>query len=299
MCLRLFCTYLALAGVVACSSRSPDPGESATGEAGSSTTSAPSADPTGEPFVTAAAVEPCDSYRLEADCRAAGCVWFATEIVAEHATCELVPAGACVETSAAGDDNYDSAFFKVIDGVVHLRRVGRESCDVFGAEHPAGWRECGAGMDDPPECACVCASGQCPGDLALAALEACALPRPCADIAAHGDEIGWDDEDCVYGALAAGEPAALRISVSLGDPLVRHRVYLRGDRQATRITSACDLSCAGACDDPAWSRPQTCTLREPAFFADCAAAGDPALLAACRDPGAWFLDCAVEPPTCP
>lgn len=302
MSLRIFCACLALvSAAVACSPRQPEPGASAStstgaGDSSTGSTAAPTTGTTG----TTATVDPCESHLVQADCDAAGCVWFATEIVSDLATCELAPAGACVGASAStGDEEYDSTFFKVVEGVVQLRRVGHKSCDFLGAEHPDGWTECGTGPGDPAECGCVCAAGQCPGDVALAAMEACTLPRPCADISAFGDEIGWDEEDCHYKALAAGDPAALRVTVTRGDPVTTHRVYLRGDGKATRMISGCDMACVGACDDRTWTLPRECAVREAAYFDTCAAAVDPVVLAACRDPDTWFTGCAAAPATCP
>ncbi|WP_170135327.1 hypothetical protein [Nannocystis exedens] len=241
------------------------------------------------PELPPAPVEPCESHAVEADCDAAGCIWFATERLADRSTCTFESAGFCATASAStGDEDYDSAFYKRVGDVVHLRRVGRNAGDFPGLEHPAGWTECGLDSQDPEECACVCAAGRCPGDTALALLDACASPRPC-----DGDLAG---DACLYQALAAEAAASLRILSLIGDRNVDDRVFLRGDGTATWMRSACDAR-DDSCRDRKWELPRLCSLRDRAAFLACAAA-DPAD-PQCRDVAAWFTDCKLAPATCP
>ncbi|MDC0674629.1 hypothetical protein [Nannocystis radixulma] len=266
------------------------PGTS-TGDAMTAATTTATTTATGEvaPEVATTPVEPCESHAAEADCDAAGCIWFATERVADRATCALESAGVCATASAStGDGDYDSAFYKKIGDVIHVRRVGRKASDFPGPEHPAGWTECGLGTDDPPECACVCAAGRCPGDVALALLDACASPRPCVDSPGDGDA-------CLYQALAAAAAASLRVSTLTDDRNVDDRVFLRGDGTATWMRSTCDPR-DHSCRDRKWELPRLCSLRDRAAFTACAQdASDPQ----CRDVAGWFVDCKLVPATCP
>lgn len=269
------------------------PGSTTTGDTTSVPTTAAS-DATAAPEPTP--VEPCESHDAERDCDAAGCIWFATERVTDLATCALEPAGVCASASAStGDEGYDSAFFKRVDGVLHVRRVGRKAGEFPGPEHPAGWTECGLGPAEPRECGCVCAAGRCPGDIALDLLEACAVPRPCPDVTAA--EPAWDGEGCVYQALAAEAAARLRVTSRVGDRDVEDRVYVRGDGTATWMRGSCDGRDA-SCRDRKWELPRLCTLRDRAEFTACAAGTAPDAPAKCRDVAAWFVDCAPTPATC-
>ena len=240
------------------------------------------------------AIEPCEAHLGASDCDAAGCIWFASEQIVDLGTCALTPAGFCATASGStADDSHDSTFYRRIDGVLQLHRVGHRSCDRSGSAHPQGWTECGVGPGDPPECDCVCAAGQCPGDLARERLDACALPRPCPDVGRD-----WGGEECLYRALAAGAAASLRVHRGPGDPELDQRVYLRGDGTAQWLSRTCDDDCPG-CSAPTWELPRACALREPAYFAACAATDDPAIRAACRDLSTWFTGCARAPATCP
>ena len=263
-----------------------------TGDTPSLVTTTTTATTTATSEVAPTPVEPCESHVAEPDCDAAGCIWFATERVADRATCALEPAGFCATASAStGDEDYDSAFFKKIGDVVHVRRVGRKASEFPGPEHPAGWSECGVGADDPAECACVCAAGRCPGDSALALLDACNAPRPCAD----SPGVDPDGDACLYKALAAAAAASLRVSTLADDRSVDDRVFLRGDGTATWMRSSCDPR-DHSCRDRKWELPRLCTLRDRAAFAACAADGaDPQ----CRDVAGWFSECKQAPPTCP
>jgi hypothetical protein len=241
----------------------------------------------------------CAEFDAPDKCLAAGCAgWLHTHRVADLQTCELVDHGECTDTISLDPEEYDSAYWKLVDGVVELRRVGGEGCHFSGPEHPAEWDECDGGPDDPPECGCVCAGGQCPGDSALDLLEACGLPEPCADLVAVGGSWG-PGEDCLYAAMGADEPAVLRVRINLGDQDLDNRVYLRGDGTATWLQGECDISCLGSCDDRDFGVSRSCSAREPAFFAACAAAQEPDMLAGCHDVAAWFTDCTVAPPACP
>lgn len=274
---------------LACGSTKIDPAMSL----GDVSSSGPAADSTTGAGTTHAALEPCEAHLTAPNCDAAGCIWFASERVVDLATCALSAAGFCATASGStADEAHDSAFYKRVGGVLQLHRVGLRSCERSGTAHPHGWTECGVGPGDPPECGCVCAGGRCPGDLALDALEACAMPTPCADI--DGD---WRDPACVYQALATRARARLRVHIERGARDIDQRVYLRGDGSAQWIHSACGDDCFG-CTDRAWDLPRTCTLRDPAYFAACAASDDPAVLAACRDLSTWFTDCALAPATC-
>jgi hypothetical protein len=244
-----------------------------------------------------ASVEPCESHTSERECDAAGCIWFDTERVTDLSTCALEPAGFCAAASAStGDDDYDSAFYKRVGDVVHVRRVGHKSSDFPGPEHPAGWTECGRGGVDPAECGCVCAAGHCPGDRALDLLEACGSPRECADLPA-GD-LGAEGEACFYQALALQSAARLRVGAVVGDRNIEDRVYLRGDGTAMWLRSECDLRDL-SCLDRKWELPRLCTLRDPAHFATCAAAEDPGAVPGCRDVAGWFGRCELAAATCP
>ncbi len=160
--------------------------------------------------------------RSRPTCDAAGCIWFATERLADRSSCAFEAAGFCATASAStGDEDYDSTFYKRVGDVFHVRRVGRKAGDFPGPEHPAGWTECGLGPQDPEECACVCAAGRCPGDIALALLDACASPRPC------DDEVAGDA--CLYRALAAEAAASLRVESLVGN---------RNDRRPRRSSAA-------------------------------------------------------------
>ncbi|MFZ6183465.1 hypothetical protein [Nannocystis pusilla] len=241
------------------------------------------------PELPPAPVEPCESHAVEADCDAAGCIWFATERLADRSTCAFEAAGFCATASAStGDEDYDSTFYKRVGDVVHVRRVGRKAGEFPGPEHPAGWTECGLGSQDPEACACVCAAGRCPGDIALALLDACASPRPC------DDEVAGDA--CLYQALAAEAAASLRVESLVGTRDIDDRVFLRGDGTATWMRSTCDPRDA-SCRDRKWELPRLCSLRDRAGFLACAAA-DPAD-PQCRDVAAWFSDCKLAPATCP
>jgi hypothetical protein len=248
-------------------------------------------------------VDPTQEFCVSIDnafkCKLTSCGWLETERVTSLATCELAPVGLCTWEFAGSPETHDSAFFRVVDGVVELRRVGDRLCEVLGTLQPLGWTECTGAPGEPPECGCVCAGGTCRGDAALTLLEGCALPQPCPD-ADHGGGGDWaPTEDCLYAALGADAPAVLRVHQNPGDPDLDDRVYLRGDGTAAWLHSACDLACVGSCDDRNWGVPRSCTLRPPAFFAACAASSDPDELATCRDVAGWFTDCVVETPTCP
>ncbi|WAS98156.1 hypothetical protein [Nannocystis punicea] len=272
-------------GVVGASST----GEAGTGVPATGTGALVTPPPDLAPELAPTPVEPCESHAAEGDCDAAGCIWFATERVADRSSCALEPAGFCATASAStGDEDYDSAFFKRVGDVVHLRRVGRKSSDFPGPEHPAGWTECGLGPGDPDECACVCAAGRCPGDIALALLDACGAPRPC------DDEV--DGDACLYQSLAAAAAASLRLRNLLDGRSVDDRVFLRGDGTATWMRSTCDPR-DHSCSDRKWELPRLCTLRDRAVFTACAASAQ--LDPQCRDVAAWFTDCKLAPPTCP
>ncbi len=243
----------------------------------------------------------CEGLDASFKCDTAGCGgWLTTEAIADPTTCVSKSLGTCfAELASTDDETYDSTFWQEIDGAVRLRRVGGEACHSFGPEHPGGWSECGVGPNDPPECKCACALGVCPGDTALALLDGCGLAKPCADIEneGQGDSKTYD---CSFQALAAGDPAALRVHVNLGDPDWHDRVYLRGDGTASWLHGECDVSCIGSCEDRDWGVPRTCTLREPAFFTACAATVDPGVQQGCQDLSTWFTDCAVvSPSSCP
>lgn len=243
----------------------------------------------------------CEGLDAAFKCDTAGCGgWLTTEVITDPSTCASQSLGTCfAELASTDDETYDSAFWQEIDGAVRLRRVGGEACSSLGPEHPAGWSECGVGPNDPPACACVCALGVCPGDTALALLDGCGLAKPCAEIEGDGGP-DFQAYDCSFQALAAGDPAALRVHVNLGDPDWHDRVYLRGDGTASWLHGECDVSCIGSCEDRDWGVPRTCTLREPAFFTACAATVDPGVQEGCQDPGTWFTDCAVvSPSSCP
>lgn len=236
----------------------------------------------------------CESLESDSECKIAGCGgWFPTMTV-DPVTCEFTPVGFCAaEKASTGDDEYDSAFFRVIDGVVHIARVGSEGKDSYFSEHPAGWTECTGAPGDPPECACVCVAGECPGDVALALMTACELPTPCPM-----GEGSWDAHACIFDTVAAGDPAALQVNINFGDPEFDNRVFLRGDGTATWLQGSCD-HINFSCGDMDYGVPRTCTLREPAFFADCSASVDPEELAVCHDFEQWFTSCTVEPASCP
>ncbi len=237
----------------------------------------------------------CAGLDTPTKCMFGGCAeWVRTEVV-DPATCERMEAGQCVFAIAMVDsEDYDSAFFATIDGALEIKRVGGEACDFVGPQFPQGWTECTGGPGEPAACTCVCAGGVCPGDAALALLEGCMLPQPC------GDLDDWAaGEDCFYQALQTNTPAVLRAHIGLGDPDLNDRVYLHGDGTAMWLHGHCDVSCFGSCADRDWGVPRTCTLREPAFFSDCAANNDPEALAKCRDVANWFTDCAVAAAGCP
>lgn len=234
-------------------------------------------------------------------CELAGCAgWVETALIVDPTTCASKASGLCVaELVSTNPDSYDSTFWRMKDGAVQLRPVGGEACTPFGAEHPAGWSECGAGPDDPPQCACVCAMGVCPGDAALATLDGCGLAKPCPDIDSFG-EVDPQTYDCAFQALAAGAPAALRIHVNLGDPDWHDRVYLRGDGSASWLHGGCDVSCVGSCEDRDWGVPRVCSLREAAYFDNCAATQDLDELTNCQDVFTWFTGCVADSPaSCP
>lgn len=255
--------------------------------------------------VIAPASAPTDAFCGGLDtpfkCMAVGCGgWLDTEVITDPTTCAREIGGACFAAiESTGDETYDSAFWREIDGVIHLRRVGGEACTNHSAEHPVGWAECSGGPGDPPACACVCAGGVCPGDAALATLDGCGLPKPCPDIDGWG-EVDPQSHDCFFQALAAADPAALREHINQGDADWHDRVYLRGDGTASWLRGVCDVACIGSCEDRDWGSPRTCTLREPAFFTDCAATEDFDVLLDCADVKNWFVGCAVDvPATCP
>lgn len=241
----------------------------------------------------------CEGLNAPSKCDIAGCGgWLTTEVITDLKTCTSEQSGSCfAELGSTAPETYDSAFWQEIDGAVHLRRVGGEACSELSPEHPLGWSECGAGPNEPPECACVCAAGVCPGDAALALLDGCGLPQPCANI--DGDDSpDFQTYDCAFQALAAADPAVLRVHINLGDPDWQDHVYLRGDGTASWLHGECDVACIGSCADRDWGVPRTCTLREPAFFTACAATADLAVQANCQDVSMWFTDCAVAPASC-
>lgn len=242
-------------------------------------------------------VEFCETLDTPTKCSLAGCaLWVEAGVVDDLTQCTMSSIGYCAADIAATEPEYDSAFFAVVDGTVRLARSGGEGCSFFGTEHPSHWTECGA-AGSPPECACVCVGGVCPGDAALDQLEACGLPEPCPDL---DGGFGWDPaDDCFFQAALVDAPAVLRTHTNFGDPDLDDRVYLRGDGTATWLQGECDVSCLGSCADRNWGVPRTCTLREPAFFTDCAAAVDQGQLAECHDPANWFTSCAVSTPVCP
>lgn len=254
--------------------------------------------------VVAPASPPTEAFCAGLDnsykCQTAGCAgWHAVEVVDDPGTCATTTRGACFAAfDSTGSASYDSAFYRVVDGETQLFRVGGEACESLGADFPAGWTECHGSPDDPPACVCACAGGVCPGDAALALLEACALPEPCPDVSGWG-EVDATTYDCLFTAVATADPAVLRVHVNLGDPDWSDRVYLRGDGTASYLHGGCDVACIGSCEDRDWGVPRTCTLREPAYFADCAASEDLDVLTGCFDVSTWFTDCSVAPPTCP
>jgi hypothetical protein len=242
-------------------------------------------------------VEYCAALDAAMKCSIAGCEhWIGTYIV-DPTTCESTWTGECALTlDSTGKTDHDSAFFKITDGVAEIKYIGGKGCGIESQEFPIGWSECLGGPDDPPACVCGCAGGTCPGDAGLVLLEGCGLPHPCTDLQ-NPDGFAWSThEDCYYDALAAGDPAALRVHVNHGNPDFDDRLYLRGDGTATWLRGTCNVSCLGSCDDRDWGVAQDCMLREPAFFADCAGAVDPWV---CRDLSAWVTDCLPAPATCP
>jgi hypothetical protein len=242
-------------------------------------------------------VDFCETLDNPTHCSLAGCaLWVHAEVVDDPLLCTFSPAGYCAADVVATAPEYDSAFFAVVDGAVRLARSGGEGCGFFGIEHPSHWTECGA-PGSPPECACVCAGGICPGDTALDLMEACGLPQPCPDL---DGGFEWDPaDDCIFEAALVDAPAVLRIHTNFGDPDLDDRVYLRGDGTASWLHGACDVSCLGSCEDRNWGVPKSCSLREPAFFTECAATVDQEQLAKCHDPANWFINCAATDPVCP
>lgn len=250
--------------------------------------------------LAAPTVEFCGSLDSHFKCDLAGCAgWVNALAVADPALCDFTGAGFCAAEVIVGDDDaYDSAFFTVLDGTTRIVRVGGEGCSFSGTDHPAGWNECVGGPGDAPECACVCTGGTCPGDTALALLEACGLPQPCPNIDSGGDDWG-PGESCVFQAAAAGMPGVLRVHTNQGDPDFDDRVYLRGDGTAMWLEGECDVSCIGSCSDRDWGVARSCTLKKPAFFLNCDKTLDPDILAECHDFANWFTGCVVSPATCP
>lgn len=234
-------------------------------------------------------------------CDLVGCAgWINADIIEDLTTCARTAVGQChAELASSPSEDYDSAYYKLIDGVINLRRVGGEACHSNGSEYPVGWTECGVGPNDPPECACACAAGKCPGDTALALLTGCGLPKPCPDLDVSGGFDLQNAGDCMFQALGADEPVALRTYGNWGDPDWEDRVYLRGDGTASWLHGDCDLICLGSCADRDWGFHRICTLREPAFFSTCADSVDPGVLEGCFDVASWFSGCSVAPASCP
>lgn len=177
--------------------------------------------------------------------------------------------------------------------------VYREAFDNTPIRVPKGWVECPAGATAPLACDCSCANAGCRPARLRDKLEACKLPRPCADVVSgfpNQTTNTWNaNQTCILEHLRDRIPGSYRLALDLGHPNHDHRLHITKDGSVITTIGDCDEEQAGSCDNRNWSYPERCKLAAASYFTDCLANPNTSCIA--RDSSAkkgqtWFSECA-------
>jgi hypothetical protein len=211
----------------------------------------------------------------------------------ELGECSFISQYACAASDHAAAAGVARTFYShgsfVIDG------------DICGMERiPDGWAECFVDrVNDPPECACFCRDGVCPGDADRLALEACGVDQICA-YAGNDEWPQYDRDDalCVLAALRDRTPGMVEANYSTGFTSEHTRAYLDGTNEVTIVQEL--VEDFGGCPAGSWwNDAQRCTLTAPAVFDACMAGDDWAIGDCLKASTNWFESCRPAEPSCP